>query len=176
MKFIKEKKIVDNQAKVDIFSNIFSSVFFIGYIPRASGTFGSLFALLFFFIPNFSNLLIIIPCTIIIFFIGIITSANMVKKYGDDPSVVVIDEVAGMWVTIIILKLLFLQTGNIGIIPLLISFFAFRFFDIIKIFPVTFFDRMKNGFGIMTDDVMAGIYAGISSGIILLILKQFISY
>jgi phosphatidylglycerophosphatase A len=35
---------------------------------------------------------------------------------------------------------------------------------------------MKNGFGIMTDDVMAGIYAGISSGIILLILKQFISY
>ena len=171
MKFIKEKKIVDKDVKIDFFSLIFSSAVFVGFIPKASGTFGSLFALIFFLIPRFNDLIIIAPVTIIVFFLGIITSSNMSKKYGDDPSVVVIDEVAGMWMTILILKLFFLKSGNINLLTLTVAFFTFRFFDIFKIFPATYFDKIKSGFGIMMDDVIAGIYAGISCGIIIYLYK-----
>lgn len=173
MKFIKEKKIINKDVKVDLFSVIFSSALFTGFIPKASGTFGSLFGLIFLFFPFFLNYNIIIPSIIIVFFLGIITSNKMVKKYGDDPSVVVIDEVAGMWVTVLILRL-FVQSELIGIIPLAIAFVSFRFFDVFKIFPATFFDKVKSGFGIMMDDVIAGIYAGIASGIIYLLLEKFI--
>jgi phosphatidylglycerophosphatase A len=174
MKFIKEKKIVDENIKVDIFSVLFSTSLLVGFIPKASGTFGSLFALLFFLIPSFENIIIILPLTIIFFVIGIITSSLMVKRYGDDPSVVVIDEVVGMWVTILVLKLIFNQTISFNSIHILIPFFMFRLFDIIKIFPVSYFDRIKSGFGIMMDDVIAGIYAGISSGIIITIITNYL--
>lgn len=166
MRIIKRKQIVDPNARVNLFNIIFSSCFFVGYIPVASGTFGSIFAILFFLYSDFQKMEIIIPATLICFAIGIFSSKSLITKYGDDPSVVVIDEVVGMWVTIIVFVLL----GNIVLsnFYLLVCFIFFRFFDVIKIQPAKFFDNLANGFGIMMDDVVAGIYAGIAACLVAL--------
>ncbi len=166
MRLIKKKKIVNPNIKVDILSIIFSTGFFTGYIPFASGTFGSIFALIFFFIPEFSNPIILFAFVVLFFIVGIFTSNIMIKRYGDDPSVVVIDEIVGMWITVFI-------SGFIAFdyITLIIAFSMFRLFDIIKVYPAIYFDKMKNGFGIMMDDVIAGVYAGIVTAIILFLLK-----
>lgn len=169
MRLTKKKKIVNPDFKIDFFSAIFSSGFYSGYASVASGTVGSLVAALFFFIPGFINPFIILPVIIICFFVGIFTSNKMVKRYGDDPSVVVIDEFVGMWITVFIASWF-----SFGIIPIAIGFAMFRVFDVLKIYPATYFDKMKNGFGIMTDDVVAGIYGGIATSLILILIKNYL--
>ena len=161
MKFIKTKKIVDANARVDKFSLLFTSCFFTGFIPKASGTFGSLFGLLFFYFNGFQRTEVLLPLIIVCFIIGIPTSKVIMKKYGDDPSVIVIDEVIGMWITVLVFKILIPESFNISIQYFLILFFSFRFFDIFKIQPSKYFDKMKSAFGVLMNDVIAGIYAGI---------------
>ena len=85
----------------------------------------------------------------------------MEKRYGHDPAEVTIDEVLGMWVSLLLLPK--------KIIIIIAAFFIFRFFDIIKPFPARKFDAMHGGLGIMMDDVIAGIYANIILQIALLI-------
>jgi len=159
LRLIKTRKVVDENAKVDLLSVLFSSCFYIGFIPKASGTFGSMFALLFFFVKGFEKQEILLGAIAVSFILGIITSKVMMKKYGDDPSVVVIDEVVGMWITILVFTLLSGQ--EISPFYLIISFFSFRFFDILKTQPAKYFDKQDSAFGLMMDDVIAGIYAGI---------------
>ena len=142
-----------------MFSILFSGCFYIGYIPKASGTFGSLLGLLFFFIQGFEKIEILLPCIIICFCVGVVTSKVMMKKFGEDPSVVVIDEVVGMRLTVFIFMILSGLSPNWFV--LILSFFVFRFFDIVKIQPAKYFDNRHTGFGVMMDDVVAGIYAGI---------------
>ncbi len=89
-----------------------------------------------------------------------ITSKKVMKKYGDDPSVVVIDEAVGMWITVLVFILL--SGTPASFFYLIMSFLAFRFFDITKLQPAKYFDRLNSGFGIIMDDVVAGIYAGIA--------------
>ncbi len=168
MRLIKRKKIVDPDIKVDLFSVFFSSGFFTGYAPAASGTVGSAFALLFYLIPGFLNPFISASSILVCFTVGIFTSEKMIKRYGDDPSVVVIDEIVGMWITVFIAGFL-----SFGYPTIIIGFFMFRLFDIIKLYPASFFDKVKNGFGIMMDDVIAGVYGGFSTIIILLVIKYF---
>jgi phosphatidylglycerophosphatase A len=168
MRLIKKKEIINPGYKVDFFSVLFSSGFYSGYFPVASGTFGSAVALLFFFIPSFSNIYMLSATIIISFIIGSLTSVQMVKRYGDDPSVVVIDEFVGMWITILISNFL-----SFGLINIVIGFIMFRFFDIVKLFPASYFDKIKNGFGIMMDDVVAGIYGGVSTYAILLLINYY---
>lgn len=174
MRFIKEKAVADESVKVDLFSRIFSSCFFIGYIPKASGTFGSLFGLLFFLIDDFRKPEILIPAIIVCFITGIFTSAVMMKRYGDDPSVVVIDEVVGMWITVMVY--LFFTKGEYGIYTLILLFFAFRFFDIVKVQPAKFYDNSRTAFGVMMDDVIAGIYAGVSAFALVYIVSVIITH
>jgi phosphatidylglycerophosphatase A len=168
MRLIKRKEIVNPDIKVDFFSVIFSSGLYTGFAPAASGTAGSAFALLFYLIPGFVNPFVSLTSIIICIFLGIITSDKMIKRYGDDPSVVVIDEVIGMWITISISA--YVQFSWLTII---IGFFMFRLFDIVKLFPASYFDRMKSGFGVIMDDVIAGIYGGIAAAIILTVINYF---
>jgi phosphatidylglycerophosphatase A len=88
--------------------------------------------------------------------------------YGHDPAVVTIDEVVGMWIS------LFLLPKKIGAV--LAAFFIFRFLDIIKPYPAQKFDAMHGGFGIMMDDVVAGLYTNlILQGVFLIpTLKEFL--
>jgi phosphatidylglycerophosphatase A len=174
MRLIKKKEIIDEDARIDVISIIFSSLFYIGYFPYASGTLGSMAALLFFLIPYFNDVYVLFIFIISFFIVGIFTSQRMMKRYGEDPSVVIIDEVVGMWLTIFLIKLFhFPFTLNV----MVLSFLMFRFFDIMKVQPAKKIEKIyNNGYGIMADDMIAGLYAGISVVILLYFFPKLISF
>lgn len=168
MRLIKEKKVVDESVKINFFVNIFSSFFYTGYFPKASGTVASAAALFIFYFRIFHNPLALVTLILLCFVIGAYTSKVMINKFGDDPSVVVIDEAVGMWLTVLIFILF--SNSDLSLLYIFICFFAFRFFDITKIQPARYFDRLNSGFGIMMDDVVAGIYAGAAALLVSFVL------
>jgi phosphatidylglycerophosphatase A len=129
-----------------------------GYFPKAPGTAGSLFAILLLLLfPSMRDMLIYL---IIIFTIlGIWTAGFVEKEIGDDPSIVVIDEVVGQWISLLFIPF--------TLIPVLFSFILFRFFDIRKPYPINQSQSLGGGFGIMIDDIIAGIFTNIILQIIL---------
>jgi phosphatidylglycerophosphatase A len=144
-----------------LITKLFASALFSGYSPIASGTVGSAVALAIYFIPGFESAVVIGTSIVVVFLLGINAAAKMEKRYGHDPAEVTIDEVAGMWISLILLpKKIFIAIA---------AFIVFRLFDIIKPFPAHKFDNMHGGFGIMMDDVIAGIYANIILQLALLI-------
>ena len=134
-------------------TKLFASALFSGFSPVASGTAGSAVALIFYFIPGFESPAVIGTSIFIVFIFGIKAANTMELWYGHDPAEVTIDEVVGMWISLIFLPKKILIT--------LTAFFIFRLLDIIKPYPARRFDAMHGGFGIMMDDVIAGIYANI---------------
>lgn len=170
MRFVKKKKIIDENVKIDFLTDISASFFYTGYFPAASGTVASLAALAVFFIPVFNDKMILLILIIISFISGIFTAKTMMKRYGDDPSVVVIDEAAGMWITVLIVMILL--PGKSDLLSMAVCFLAFRIFDITKIQPAKYFDNLHSGFGVMMDDVVAGVYAGLASYIVLQIVNS----
>jgi len=121
-----------------------------GYTPLAPGTAGSILALIliyYFYPPGWLLGLIIL----LIFFVGVHTSTQMEKMYGTDPSLVVIDEVVGMSISLIYLPRNYLL--------FLLAFIFFRFYDIVKPPPINFSQKLPGGWGVMIDDVIAGIFA-----------------
>ena len=141
----------------------------IGLIPFAPGTFGSIFAwLVFVIMSHFVNLLIY---TIAIVFIAIWVcekaSVNLIQK---DHKSIVIDELAGMWVALVPV-IYFASNQFERIIYACLALVFFRVFDILKPFPISYFDKKyKNGFGIVLDDIIAGIFSGILSVLIVVFL------
>lgn len=170
MRLIKKKKIENEEVRIDFFTVFIASACYTGYAPAASGTFGSLLGLLFVLIPGFYNPVVLGTLVLIFFFAGIVTSERMMQRYGDDPSVVVLDEVVGMWTTLLMMSAFGV---DISFASAALSFLAFRIFDIFKILPAGYFDRMKSGFGIMADDAVAGIYGGLLT---LLLMKLYNFY
>ena len=137
------------------FNTIFVSVFGIGFIPIASGTFGSLAGLLIgyiLYLINFNLFFIIIP---LLFIFGVIASNTYQKQTGEkDSSVIIIDEVVGQLIAMIFV------VDNLTLV--LCSFIIFRIFDIFKPWPASYADKkIDGGLGVMLDDVFAGIYAAI---------------
>lgn len=152
------EKELRNQYKISLFSKLVATGFFSGYIPIAPGTAGSLVAVLIYWVFLRSNFQILIAL-LIFFVLGIFTSSRFEQRDGHDPKIVVVDEIVGMW-----LSLLFIEKK---ILNVFIAFLVFRAMDVIKPPPARGFDRMKGGFGIMMDDVVAGIYANILTQAIL---------
>ena len=132
----------------------FVSVFGIGYIRIAPGTFGSLFAILVWYVSiNYLNIYFFYMIIIIVF----ICSFKAINIYlrnesKDDPSEVVVDEFIGQS-----LPLIFLLQFNIY--EALLAFSSFRLFDIFKIYPVNKIENIKGANGVIMDDVVAGIYS-----------------
>jgi phosphatidylglycerophosphatase A len=124
---------------------------FVGYLPVAPGTWGSLVAAIF---AAFLNPSLTVQAVLIVigFVIGTISSTVAERVIGQtDSGHIVIDEFIGFLVSVVYLP----QTYGYFIA----AFFLFRFFDILKPFPIRQAERtLKGGFGIMTDDVLAGIY------------------
>ncbi|MDP2209021.1 MAG: phosphatidylglycerophosphatase A [Bacteroidota bacterium] len=143
-------------------ARIIATGLFTGYSPIAPGTAGSALGLTIFFISGVGDTYFFIPLIIITFFIGVLTSSILEKSLGSDPSVVVIDEIVGMWIS-----LLFLPSNLIIMIS---AFLLFRIFDIVKPFPCRRAEKLKLGWGIMLDDVIAGIYANLLLQIAVLVL------
>jgi phosphatidylglycerophosphatase A len=126
----------------------------LGLLPRAPGTFGALGGLAVGFsvmqftaTPNF-----ILFILIVLFFVtGAYCAEKLIQEWGKDPSVIVIDEVVGMWVSMLFIP------NNIFLI--LLAFVIFRFFDIAKPLFIRKMENIRGGWGIMLDDVVAGIFA-----------------
>jgi len=134
-------------------ANCLSTVFKIGYLPIAPGTWGSLAALIvWYWIIGFASTFTFIVLIAVIFVLGAYVS-SVTENYlsTKDPSIIVIDEWVGQWIALLFLP----KTVLWG----LVAFILFRVFDIWKPYPISALDRIKGGFGIMADDVLAGIYA-----------------
>ncbi len=132
-------------------SSWIATCFRIGYLPLAPGTWGSIFALLvwYFFLVDLSPLLLMI-ISLVVFFVGVITSASVIESTGNgDPSEVIIDELAGQWIALIAVP----HTLVYGIA----AFLLFRILDIFKPPPIKQLERLPGGWGVMLDDVAAGI-------------------
>ena len=149
--------------------DILASLGGIGLIPFAPGTFGSIFAwIAFILISHFVNMLIL---TIVIIILSIWICEKVSKDLLEkDHKSIVIDELAGMWVALLPV-IYFASSQNERITYAILALVFFRFFDILKPFPISYFDqKYKNGFGIVFDDIIAGILATVPSLIILFLL------
>jgi len=137
-----------------ILSRLISTLGFIGYLPFAPGTFGTLAAGIFiiFLKPSWQLHIVL---TIFFITIGIVSSGEAEKLFKQkDPKNIVIDEFAGYMIS-----LLFLPMKWEYIIS---GFILFRFFDIIKLPPLKRLEySLKGGLGIMADDIVAGIYTNL---------------
>ncbi|MCF8087390.1 MAG: phosphatidylglycerophosphatase A [Desulfotignum sp.] len=127
--------------------------FGLGYSPVAPGTLGTLAALpfiwLFTYIPKAAGAFFLV-C----FLLSSVFVADRAEKIlgRKDPGAIVIDEIAGYWVTMCLVPV----TG----ITLIVGFIAFRCFDIFKIPPVRYFEKnFSGGAGVVLDDIMAGVLA-----------------
>jgi len=147
--------------------NILISTFFgNGYISRIPGTFTSLSTLIILYIlfeilqfKNLNYILILYSITFFYSFYAVMDSATEFEN--KDPRQIVIDEVLGQAMPLILI--VYLSSKNLINVPVeiyyILSFILFRFFDIVKPFPVSYFDKQhKNFFGIIMDDIMAGLY------------------
>ena len=134
-------------------AEITSTVFYIGRLPLAPGTWCSFIAFLsWFYLRFYIEGVFILYASLILFFVGVAVStihSEVIKK--DDPSEIVIDEWVGQWIALWLIPHSFYWGFA--------SFVLFRFFDISKLGPVQGMDDIKSGTGIMMDDVVAGILA-----------------
>lgn len=120
-----------------------------GFFPWGPGTVGSIIAALIFYYSPVNHLLFL-PFVLLLGWIGCEAGR---KLWGEDPSIVTIDEVAGTWIACLAAPAAW---GVWGIAAALV---LFRLFDIAKPWPVNKLDEMKNGIGILLDDVAAGLMA-----------------
>lgn len=130
-----------------------------GFLPVAPGTWGSLAALPFaWLLLVYGGWLGLLLATVIVTPLGIWASGRVAReKNMPDPGLIVIDEVAGQWLTLLPVGFMMAAPGPVAI---LIGFLLFRLFDILKPWPASWADRrIKGGFGVMLDDLLAGLYA-----------------
>ncbi|MBN1308150.1 MAG: phosphatidylglycerophosphatase A [Chitinispirillaceae bacterium] len=158
-------KRTDNRSLLYWIRKAGASLFFLGFIPVASGTVGSAvtvagigylhwherYSALF----NEHHPLLWWACSIGLVAVSLVLSSHAKETFGrDDPGPVIIDEVAGQFITFFMVP--------ISLRTLIAGFFLFRFFDIIKPFPVNEMQQLDDGVGITMDDVLAGVYANCS--------------
>ena len=150
-------------------NKLFVTMFGLGKIPKIPGTFGSLVTVIilyiFFHILHLSSNIILIVLIIIFFFSFIAVSLHTKDSKNKDPKEIVIDEFIGQSIPIYLYEISHgtEKSPNESIIIYFICFLLFRLFDILKPFPVNFFDKkFKNSFGVIMDDVCAGFYVVLS--------------
>ena len=155
-----------------IFTKLFVSIFYIGYIKFASGTWGSLAAIIILY-PSIKFTLLSFEALIIVFIILFFISNLCINFFSNftnsnDSKHIVIDELLGIFIILIFYDFILIYND---VITLILIFFIFRLFDIIKIFPANYIDKnLKSGYGVMMDDIVAGIYTIFT----LMILNAFI--
>ena len=125
----------------------------VGYLKFAPGTFGSLVGLVLVLIAA-SHITWFIVFLLVLILLGIWSSGIASRGFGNhDPSEVVIDEVCGMMISFLAVPISFWAV--------LIGFIGFRFFDIVKPQPIRWLEHFPEGFGIVLDDLLAGIYTNV---------------
>jgi phosphatidylglycerophosphatase A len=155
------KDAMNGTGLTDKVSLVLAAWFGTGLIPRAPGTCGSLAAIPFILLIGPLGLAwtSLVVLAFIVLSVGVAgRTARLLDE--DDPSVVVIDEVAGMAVALFLVPQSWLS--------LALGFVLFRLFDILKPYPINFFEKIEGGKGIVSDDLAAGVYANLCLRVILL--------
>ncbi len=143
------------------FDYMMATWFWTGLFPKAPGTAGSIAALPFSFIIfeysdffGFNGTIMLGIAVVIITLVGLRSSRIYMERTGQsDPGPIVIDEVAGQWLTCMVI------TDHHEIGQFLLALLAFRLFDIMKPWPISIFDKRHDAFGVMFDDIAAGLMA-----------------
>ena len=146
-------------------NTLFVTMFGLGKIPKIPGTFGSLATIIilyiFFHILNLSSNIILIGLIFIFIFSFLAVAIHIKDNENKDPKEVIIDEFIGQSIPIYLYEISHgsEKSSEEAVIFYIVCFILFRFFDIAKPFPVSFFDKnFKNSFGVIMDDVCAGFY------------------
>ncbi|MDC0533145.1 phosphatidylglycerophosphatase A [Candidatus Pelagibacter sp.] len=162
------------------FNSLFVTMFGLGKIKSIPGTLGSFVTVIIlyflFHVLNISSNLILFGL-IIIFIYSFMAVANHIEDSDDkDPREIIIDEFIGQSIPIYLYEIShqIKKDSDDAIIFYIVCFFLFRYFDIMKPFPVNFFDKnFKNSFGVIMDDVCAGLYVVLSL-ICFMVLKNYL--
>ncbi|EAQ13687.1 MULTISPECIES: phosphatidylglycerophosphatase A [Maritimibacter] len=147
-------------------SRVIATFLFTGYLKPASGTWGSLFALpLIWALHQLGGPLAIAIGAVVLFAAGLWATQQMTAELGiEDPSEIVIDEVVGQALAILPVSIGAMGVG-VDVLKLwpgwVAGFLLFRLFDIWKPWLVGWADRRGDPLGVMLDDVIAGVFAGI---------------
>jgi phosphatidylglycerophosphatase A len=135
---------------------LFLSWFYTGKAPKAPGTMGSLATLPLIYLLHYLNVNIytLIGIIVALYVSSVIVTEKVQQEFGlHDPQWIVIDEVIGMLITWSFIM-------KVDVPSLFLVFGLFRVFDIVKIWPASYFDRLHHGIGTITDDVISALYAG----------------
>ncbi len=146
---------------------LIASIFGIGYIRKGGGTVAAAFAVLVWWLlfrHMETQYLLQVLVTVLVTALGIWAGNIVEKDWGKDSYRVVIDEVAGMFISVLFVPMDWKW--------LLAGFVLFRFFDIAKPLYIRKMEALKGGWGVMLDDVLAGIYANIILQAIILIFNK----
>jgi phosphatidylglycerophosphatase A len=164
---MKEQKIQESHRRLPPLPTLlFLSWFYTGKFPKAPGTAGSFATLpLIYLLHNLHiNIYSLLALILALTAASIMITEKVQKEYGlHDPQWIVIDEVIGMLVTWSFVRTIDFPT-------IFLVFAVFRLFDIIKIWPASYFDRLHHGSGTILDDVVSGVY----SGIIVLLAQKYL--
>ncbi len=147
----------DTSGKTEL---IISTWFGIGFFPDAPGTYGTIAAIPFIIILDYAGKFYSILFLIFITALGIWAAGRSQVLLGrHDPGEVVVDEVAGIFLTMCLLQFSW--------ISLSLGFIFFRIFDILKPYPIKRIEKLRGGFGIIMDDLFAGLYAFVAVKMVL---------
>lgn len=140
---------------------VIASFFYVGFAPVASGTFGSLAAFaLYFPLLRYGDTIWYSAAIIVTTLLGVWAATRCEKDSGiTDPSFVVMDEVSGQLITLFLVPFTWPAA--------ILGFFIFRAMDVLKPYPANRAEHLPGGWGIMLDDVIAGIYANLLLRLIL---------
>ena len=141
----------------DILVKFLLTGFYSGKIKYMPGTFGTLVGVLIFQLISLNSLLNNIFLLLVLFFLSLLLLNYSYKKsifLNKDDKSIVIDEIFGY-----LIFMIFFENNPTN---LLVGFMLFRFFDILKPFPISLIDKnIKNSFGVMFDDVIAALFSGV---------------
>ena len=138
-----------------LISRAIATGLYVGYAPYIPGTVGSLLGLFLYWAVPGTESTYFLYVILVLLFIGAWSATQVEKQTGiTDNQIIVIDEIAGIFITLFLFEK--------RPIWLMIGLFLFRFFDIIKLFPANKSERLPSGWGVMMDDVVAGVYSAAS--------------
>ena len=150
-------------------NTLFVTMFGLGKLTKIPGTFGSLVTIFILYALfhklNLSSNLILVVLIIIFIYSFVAVESHIKDNENKDPKEVIIDEFIGQSIPIYLYEISHgtVKSADEAIIFYSLCFVLFRFFDIVKPFPVNFFDKnFKNSFGVIMDDVCAGFYVVLS--------------
>lgn len=136
-----------------------------GFLRPYSGTWGTIPAWLIGFFLFEGDLYPLAIATVLTFVLSVWAAGEAEPLFGHDAKRIVIDEWAGMFVTLLFVPL--------SLVNYIIAFIAFRFFDVVKLPPASQFEKLPRGWGVTMDDIAAGVYANLFTQLVVWLLRQY---